>query len=175
MLYFLFILTLVQSIFFFLFAEYEGIYLDTDEIILRPFDNLMNFTFTLSHELDDNLGNALILSSPNATFISHWLNGYKTYNSAQWGYHSTFLPCELSKKYPHLLHVEGKTFIRPNYNQLPLIYQGNFNWSRNYGIHLYIRVRKEIFTFSEIYRQTIEYNHGLGCSTCFIWHKRALL
>lgn len=132
--------------------EYGGIYLDTDEIILRPFDNLMNFTFTLCHEMDSNLANGVILSTPNATFISHWLNGYKTYYSGQWAYHSTILPFELSRKYPQLLHVENKTFIRPHYGQLPLIYQGNYNWSQNYGMHLYIRFHKGIYTFSDVRR-----------------------
>lgn len=132
--------------------EYGGIYIDTDEIILRSLDNLLNFTLTLSHEFDNNLANGLILSSPNATFISHWLNGYKTYNTDQWAYHSTILPYELSRKYPDLLHVENRTFIRPSYVELPLIYQRNFDWSQNYALHLYIRFHKGVYTFKDVRR-----------------------
>lgn len=132
--------------------EYGGIYLDTDEVILRSLDNLLNYTFTLSHAVDNNLSNGLILASPNATFISHWLDGYRTYTKAQWAYHSTILPCKLSKQYPDLLHVENKTFVRPNYTQLPLLFKKNFNWSQNYGIHLYIRFYKSMHTFNDIRR-----------------------
>ncbi|XP_022321629.2 uncharacterized protein LOC111123532 isoform X2 [Crassostrea virginica] len=132
--------------------EYGGIYLDTDEVILRSLEDLMDYNFTLSHATDNNLSNGLILSTPNATFISHWLDGYKTYNKAQWAYHSTILPNQLSLKYPHLLHVENKTFVRPNYTQLPLLFQKNFNWSKNYAIHLYIRFYKRMHTFIDVRR-----------------------
>ena len=138
--------------FFVFFAEYGGIYLDTDEIILRSLEDLMDHNFTLSHATDFNLSNGLILSTPNATFISHWLDGYKTYNKAQWAHHSTILPYQLSLKYPHLLHVENKTFVRPNYTQLPLLFQKNFNWSKNYAIHLYIRFYKRMHTFIDVRR-----------------------
>lgn len=132
--------------------EYGGIYVDTDEIILRSLDSLLKFPFTLSHEFDNNLANGLILSSPNATFIYHWLDGYETFNNDQWAYHSTILPCELSKIYPNLIHVENRTFIRPSYVELPLIYQENFNWSQNYAMHLYIRFYKGMYTFSDARR-----------------------
>lgn len=134
------------------FSEYGGIYVDTDEIILRSLDSLLKFPFTLSHEFDNNLANGLILSSPNATFIYHWLDGYETFNNDQWAYHSTILPCELSKIYPNLIHVENRTFIRPSYVELPLIYQENFNWSQNYAMHLYIRFYKGMYTFSDVRR-----------------------
>jgi hypothetical protein len=44
--------------------------------------------------------------------------------------------------YPDLIHVENKTFVRPNYTQLPLLFKMNFDWSKNYAIHLYIRFYK---------------------------------
>lgn len=137
---------------FFPFSEYGGIYIDTDEIILRSMEDLMNYTFTLSHAVDHNLSNGLILSAPNATFISHWLAGYRTYTKAQWAQHSTILPYKLSLKYPNLLHVENKTFVRPNYTQLKLLFRKNFNWSKNYAIHLYIRFYKRMHTFMDVRR-----------------------
>ncbi|XP_062572887.1 uncharacterized protein LOC134234859 isoform X1 [Saccostrea cucullata] len=132
--------------------EYGGIYIDTDEIILRSMEDLMNYSFTLSHAVDNNLSNGLILSEPNATFLSYWLDGYKTYNKAQWAYHSTILPHKLSLKHPDLLHIENKTFVRPNYTQLKLLFRKNFNWSKNYGIHLYIRFYKRMHTSMDVRR-----------------------
>jgi hypothetical protein len=112
----------------------------------------MNHTFTLSHEEDTSLSNGLILSAPNATFISHWLAGYRTYTAAKWCYHSTNLPYKLSLKFPDLIHVENKTFVRPNWTQLKLLFEKNFNWSKNYAIHLYVRFYKRFHTFMDVRR-----------------------
>lgn len=121
---------------------FGGIYIDTDEIILKSLDNLRAFPFTLSHAFDYNLSNGLIISKQNATFLNLWLSQYKTYNGKQWGFHSTIVPFQLSKKYPDLIHVEDKTFVRPNGMELPLLFKRNFNWSKNYAIHLFIRFYK---------------------------------
>lgn len=133
-----------------LFAEYGGIYLDTDEIILKSLTPLRKYPFTLSHALDDNLSNGLILSEPNAAFLKLWFEEYKTYTKDQWAFHSTILPYKISKKHPHIIHVENKTFVRPNYTQLPLLFKLNFDWSNNYAIHLYIRFYKHQHDFNDV-------------------------
>ncbi|XP_076088311.1 uncharacterized protein LOC143058747 [Mytilus galloprovincialis] len=130
--------------------RFGGIYMDTDEIILRSLDNLRKYPFTLSHAVDHNLSNGLILSEKNAAFLSKWFSEYKTYSKVQWAYHSTIVPNLLSEKYPDLIHVENKTFVRPNYTQLRLLFEMNFDWSKNYAIHLYIRFYKFIHDFNDI-------------------------
>ena len=92
------------------------------------------------------------MSAPNAEFISHWLDGYKTYTQTQWAHHSTILPYKLSKKYPSLLHIEDKTFVKPNYTEVWKLFRANYNWTKNYGIHLYIRFYKEQHNFGDIRR-----------------------
>ncbi|XP_033752412.1 uncharacterized protein LOC117336136 [Pecten maximus] len=119
--------------------EFGGIYMDTDEILLRSLDPLRKYAFTLSHEYDLNLANGLIMSSKNASFVDLWYKEYKTYNNKHWFHHSTIVPFQLSKKYPHLIHVENKTFVNPDYSHLDMIFKENFNWSHNYAIHLYVR------------------------------------
>ncbi|CAC5384493.1 unnamed protein product [Mytilus coruscus] len=130
--------------------KFGGIYIDTDEIILSSLDPVRKYPFTLSRAVDWNLSNGLILAEKNATFLKIWHSEYKTYNKSQWGYHSTIVPYLLSKKYPDLIHVENKTFVRPSWQQLPLLFEKNFNWSENYGIHLYIRFYKFTHDFNDI-------------------------
>ncbi|XP_063412061.1 uncharacterized protein LOC134694887 [Mytilus trossulus] len=130
--------------------RFGGIYIDTDEIILRSLDPLRKYPVTLSRAVDYNLSNGLILAERNATFLNIWYSKYKTYDKSQWGYHSTIVPFLLSKKYPDLIHVENKTFVRPSWQQLPLLFEKNFDWSKNYGIHLYIRFYKFTHDFNDI-------------------------
>jgi hypothetical protein len=124
--------------------------MDTDEVILRSLDPLRIFPFTLSHAVDNNLSNGLILSERNAAFLDLWLSEYKTYTKGQWAHHSTIVPNRLSLMHPDLIHVENKTFVRPNYTQLPLLFKMNFDWSKNYAIHLYIRFYKLRHNFHDI-------------------------
>ncbi|XP_076082507.1 uncharacterized protein LOC143053599 isoform X2 [Mytilus galloprovincialis] len=132
--------------------RFGGIYVDTDEIILRSLDPLRKYPFTLSHETDWNLSNGLILAEKNATFLNIWYSEYKSYNGSKthWGVHSTQVPYWLSQKYPDLIHVENKTFVRPSWENLYVIFDHNFDWSKNYGLHYYIRFYKHTHDFNDI-------------------------
>ncbi|VDH94308.1 Hypothetical predicted protein [Mytilus galloprovincialis] len=132
--------------------RFGGIYVDTDEIILRSLDPLRKYPFTLSHETDWNLSNGLILAEKYATFLNIWYSEYKSYNGSKthWGVHSTQVPYWLSQKYPDLIHVENKTFVRPSWENLDVIFDHNFDWSKNYGLHYYIRFYKHTHDFNDI-------------------------
>lgn len=132
------------------FTEYGGIYMDTDEVILRSLHSLRDYPVTMSRAIDNNLSNGLILATKNATFLQIWLNEYKHFKSNEWGYSSTLVPFKLSKKYPKLIHVEDKTFVRPNYLQLKLLFNKNFDWSKNFAIHLYKRYYKKRHNVQDI-------------------------
>ncbi|XP_069131786.1 uncharacterized protein [Argopecten irradians] len=119
--------------------DFGGIYMDNDQIILRSLDPLRNYNFTLSHEFDDNLSNALIMSCRNAPFVNLWYKEYASFNTSLWSHHSCILPYKLLQRYPHLIHVENKTFVNPDFRHRSIIFDGNFNWSYNYAVHLYIR------------------------------------
>lgn len=139
-------------VYYHLFSEYGGIYIDTDTVILRSLDPLRDYNFTLSKAFDTNLSNGLIMSVRNATFANIWYHEYKTYNPKQWGVHSTILPFRLSKKYPNFIHVEEKTFVKPNAGELKMLFEQNFNWSKNYAIHLYVRFYKKYKYNSDVIR-----------------------
>ncbi|XP_069132313.1 uncharacterized protein [Argopecten irradians] len=130
--------------------EFGGIYMDTDEILIRSLDPLRKYNFTLSHELDINLSNGLIMSARNASFLNVWYNEYATFDGVVWAHHSTIVPYQLSQKYPHLIHIEKKTFVNPDYTNVDMIFKENFNWSNNYAIHLYIRYYKVEHNFTDI-------------------------
>ncbi|XP_021344386.1 uncharacterized protein LOC110444323 [Mizuhopecten yessoensis] len=119
--------------------DFGGIYMDTDEILLRNLNPLRKYDFTLSHAFDYNLSNGLIMSARNASFVNIWYSQYSTYDPTLWGHHSTIVPYQLSQQYPHLIHVENNSFVNPDYDHVDMIFNGNFNWNNNYAIHLFIR------------------------------------
>ena len=95
------------------------------------------------------------MSVPNAKFLYHWIKAYDdTYDPDKWGFHSTIIPFKLWKDHQNetgLIHVEDKTFHRPNPRDASrLIYNDNYNWSNNYAIHMYIRQTKTVHTFKDI-------------------------
>ncbi|XP_069130281.1 uncharacterized protein [Argopecten irradians] len=130
--------------------EYGGIYMDTDEILLRTLDPLRKHQFTLSKAFDVNLSNGLILSARDAGFLNIWIKAYDTYDPNKWGYHSTIMPAKLSKIYPDMIHVENKTFVRPDAGHTKDLFQNNFDWSNNYAIHLFMRYYKKVYSLTSI-------------------------
>jgi hypothetical protein len=97
--------------------KYGGIYLDMDVVCINPFRPLLEKKFVLGIEPGVGLCNAVILSEPNAEFLSLWYNEYKTFDGNLWSYHSVQLPWILANRYPSLIHIEGKdSFFYPMYN-----------------------------------------------------------
>ncbi|XP_060078856.1 uncharacterized protein LOC132558326 [Ylistrum balloti] len=130
--------------------EYGGIYMDTDEVLLRTLDPLRRHNFTLSRAFSFNLSNGLILSTRNATFLNIWITAYKTYDPHRWGFHSTIVPSRLSKVHPRLIHIENKTFVRPDASHKDDLFYNNFDWSKNYAIHLFMRFYKQVYSVTSI-------------------------
>ncbi|KAL5020457.1 hypothetical protein ScPMuIL_003349 [Solemya velum] len=147
--------------------EYGGIYLDTDVIVLRSFEFLRNYTYTMGMEGDVTFCNAIILAQKNATFLHQWYQSYKTYNPKEWAVHSGVKSFQLFKQFPDLIHVMNKTsFFTPSWGQKQLIYKDNYDWSGNIALHLY-SVHKQPFKEETI--ETIKYlNTTLGSLARFV-------
>ncbi|WAQ82213.1 hypothetical protein PtA15_2A530 [Puccinia triticina] len=95
--------------------EHGGVYIDTDVIVLRPFDELMTgdeevvlgveqAEGTFHNPVQINgLCNAVIISKKNATFLNTWWDNYRTFRGRPfrgggiWNYHSVKLPWTLAK------------------------------------------------------------------------------
>lgn len=118
---------------------YGGVYLDFDEIVLRPLEPLRKYEYTQGHERDVTMGSQLVMAKKNATFLNHWYKSYRDDYQKSWAWNALWVPDKLSKQYPNLIHVEGYNFTRPNWQHVDLIFKTNYDWSTNYGMHMYIR------------------------------------
>ncbi|KAK3604381.1 hypothetical protein CHS0354_011133, partial [Potamilus streckersoni] len=120
--------------------DYGGIYFDYDEVLIRSLDPLRNKPCVMGKATDANLSCGVIMAQRNATFMQKWYEGYLTdYRPKDWGWNCLFYPTNLAKNFPDLIHISGFNFTTPSWKNLPLLFKHNFNWSKSYAIHLYIR------------------------------------
>lgn len=89
------------------------------------------------------LGSQLVMSEKNATFLRLWYESYNTNYRKTWAYNALWVPNGLAKRRPELIHVEGYNFTRPSWKNYKQISQGNYDWSTNYGMHMYARWYKK--------------------------------
>jgi len=110
--------------------ETGGIYLDLDTISVKPFTDLLSYSFVIGQELKSQyvpknwrqqikfkfglikessknatgLCNAVLLSEQNSEFVNLWLNEYDTFRSKgrdkYWNEHSVLIPEKLAATYP---------------------------------------------------------------------------
>ena len=76
-------------------AEFGGIYLDPDVLVLRSFDPLRRMPLTVGRESLEPVAavaNGIIACRRGAVFMRLWLETYRTYNPRAWAYHSTKIP-----------------------------------------------------------------------------------
>ncbi|ESO90684.1 hypothetical protein LOTGIDRAFT_163922 [Lottia gigantea] len=130
--------------------SHGGIYFDVDQIALKSFDRFRHHQMVMAHESKDNLGNAVIISKKMAPFLDVWFRNYNSYDPKRWGYHSTYLPLELSKRYPDLIHIENRTFFDLDLSRIYELYYGHVEWSESTAVHLYVRWIKKYFTLNEL-------------------------
>lgn len=121
------------------FTEYGGIYLDFDEVVLRPLDSLRRFPHTQGHELSFTMGSQLVMSERGSEFVKLWYQSYRDDYRKIWAYNALWVPNKLAKQHPELIHVEGYNFTRPSWQKHKLIFEGNYDWRWNYGMHMYAR------------------------------------
>lgn len=123
-----------------------GIFLDTDLILLRSIDPLLNEPLTLFEESPSSIANGIIFTAPDSPFLQHWHNALPVaMRSPVWAYHAVVLPVELSKKYPDLVRVMDQTHFFPldlkrNYflEEEPSQIEESLQRIGNaYGVHIY--------------------------------------
>ena len=128
-------------------AAFGGIYLDTDEVLLQPMNDLLQHHVTMGWERrNHSFGNGLFLAEPNSPFLNAWYNKYKKFTNAWWGYFSTVVPRQLYIQHPEFnIHVVD-TFFRPDlWNITKLLYEAHYDWSNHYALHLYYRRNQKYF------------------------------
>lgn len=121
--------------------------MDTDHILLNPLDSLRNYSVVMGVEIPgQNFGNGMFMGKPNAKFFDVWYDAYQSFNDNEWAIHSTIMPYRLHSIFPLVdLHVVD-TFFKPDYSRIrDEFYKNKYNWTKLYGMHLYVRMNKEFF------------------------------
>lgn len=131
--------------FFPFFTEYGGIYLDTDQVILKSLDTFRNADTTIGLDYSTQASNSLIIATPKAPFIKLWYDTYHTFSKSDGNKHSQVIPYKLSKRHPELVKVVGSLFSSHNANQLSNIYVKNLDWSHQYGMHLHLKLQNRFY------------------------------
>ncbi|OWF40609.1 hypothetical protein KP79_PYT04486 [Mizuhopecten yessoensis] len=136
----------------FVLKEYGGIYFDIDSVLLRSLDSIRNHSVTMSLEYWSNLSNGLILAEPDAKFTRMWISKYReyTYDPEFYFEYSLFVPTKIARLHPKWIHVEHMTFCSPNGENRNQIFEGNYDWGKNFALHLYIRFYKKEHSCADV-------------------------
>lgn len=107
-------------------VETGGIYLDSDIIALRGFDDLFDHQFVISEEGPGGahgLSNAVLLAEPRSSFATRWLAAYHDFSDEYWTKHSIQLPKRLAAEHPSEVTVlQHTSFV------WPLHYKDHLRW-----------------------------------------------
>jgi hypothetical protein len=93
-----------------------GLYLDSDVLVHRDFDDLLHHQVVMGIEervgLPGGLCNGVILAAKGAEFLRMWHESYRTFRSkgqdAYWGEHSILKPAALAEQHPDKITVLPK-------------------------------------------------------------------
>jgi hypothetical protein len=102
-----------------------GVYLDTDTITVKKFDELLNMNKTvMAKEYDYGLCNAIMMSEPHTSFIQTWQMNYDNFFQPDgWNESSVLLPLQIAKVYPDFINVlEQSVFFWPGCKETHLIF-----------------------------------------------------
>lgn len=115
--------------------EYGGIYLDTDQYILRSLDEFRNNDCTMGVAHDGEMGSALIIATRHSKFIQKWIASYRSYDQKSWGGNSVIMAKKLAEKFPDLVRFHKHHCMFFPHGML--LYNQNYKWSHSYAIHIY--------------------------------------
>ncbi|XP_052285699.1 uncharacterized protein LOC127881653 [Dreissena polymorpha] len=125
--------------------EYGGIYLDTDQVLLKPLEMFRSYDVTIGLDNGGQVANSIILAKKNAAFINLWLEEYRTFTKNDGNKHSQIIPFTLAQKFPHLVKIVGDELSAPNAYKILDLYARNFDWTRQYGMHMHLKLRQKSF------------------------------
>lgn len=102
--------------------EQGGIYLDTDELLLKPLTQFMDKKCVLNFESkEDTIANCVMLAQPKNQFLGKWLEALpEALKSDVWAYHAVCLPSQLYKQHSQMVDLQPLETFLP------------FNWREDY-------------------------------------------
>merc|ERR1711978_620702 len=89
----------------------------------------------------ETVANGFMLTPPDSNLLLKWLIEYKTYQSVKqnWDWYSVRKLWSLWRGFPDDLRVLSGQIVRPGFNELDLIFRGEYNWLNSYNVHIYKR------------------------------------
>lgn len=123
--------------------EFGGIYLDLDTICYKPFSNLLSNSCVMGMEIELNgqingLCNAVIMATPNNSFLTRWLNAYVDFVPNDWNQMPVRKPYDLYKQDSSDIHVEPvDSFFKYDWHSIIDIFNKDAVWFDGYLIHLW--------------------------------------
>lgn len=142
--------------------RFGGIYLDTDVIVLQPFDVFLHDEMTIPAENAYGLNNGIIIAKRCSRFLLRWYDRYKDFNDSQWAYHSVIVPLQLYQADNTGVRVERK-LLKADWPQCADLIFGNKTdhefWASVRAIHAYYRHHNT--TYDEVSVMALQNNFGL--------------
>ena len=126
-----------------------GIYLDSDTICIKPFDDLLNNKFVMGLEWSNNerekdeiigLCNAVVMGEQHNEFCKIWINEFYNDYQPEWNYNCVKMPYTLSQKYSDLINVQPRnSFFKYSWDKSGFadLYENNSDVSDCYVLHLW--------------------------------------
>jgi len=157
--------------------QYAGLYVDLDVIIVRSLESLLAYDVIMGAESPLMLGSGFILvTRTNATFIQLWRQAYTNFDDSDWNRHSVYVPMELARRHPDLVHVEWFTINRPNWNERQWLYENGklWDWSENYAVHLWYREHPTDIVYDPLSIRSLNTTTGEVLRLIYYEHPRLL-
>nr|KAG5692784.1 hypothetical protein BaRGS_009400 [Batillaria attramentaria] len=118
-----------------------GVYLDTDMILLRPLDPLLDRPLTMGL-VDNNtgMGNALILAAKGSIFLRDWYANYRHFDPFSFHENGMWTALRMWKRDPSRVHMESERFYSPNWYEAELLFdRAGYDMSQSYAVHIWHR------------------------------------
>ncbi len=96
-----------------------GIYLDTDVILLRSLEKLLDFPMVMGMEGDYGLCNGVLIGSKNNPFLQRWYFEYQNFDDNNWNHHSVILPKKMARENPtEIVLLASSAFYEPTFSEV---------------------------------------------------------
>lgn len=115
-------------------------------LVLKSFDPLLKYRTVLGRETAFGVCNGIIVACKGAPFIRLMLEQYRSYEGfeEEWALKSVENLHRLVAMYPHLVHLEETSLNRPSWFEKTSLYHHQYDWSRNFAVHLFVRSWPEV-------------------------------
>jgi len=158
--------------------EEGGIYLDTDVVCIKPFDDLLDFDCIMGLEYSGKMSwglcDATILAKPGSEFMRLWKENYdKHYVNDSWNTDAVIVPYELAVKHPKTLRLVPTDFFFKypwDNDGFTMMYKAIAPLDYAYTLHLY---ESRPGHYKELCKYTIESVPTMKSTLAYIYRKVA--